>query len=185
MVTLVATAAPASATGFGNIPTDTPLRLINYNSVKCVQPVAGNGVASWEDGAPIQQLPCGNNVPNYWTAHYLGEASTGACSWWEVVWCVDDYPVYQFSSNFSGKCLDVRGESTATWAPMQQSACTSGDLSTYWVVFQGDYYGTYIILNFYSWLCLDVYNASTDNGARLQQYTCTSQNVAQNFYYNP
>src|SRR5690348_17804266 len=69
---LTATAVPASADP-ASIPTGTPLRLINYNSFKCVQPVAGNGVQSWDDGAPIQQLTCGNNVPNYWTAYEVGE----------------------------------------------------------------------------------------------------------------
>jgi hypothetical protein len=183
LAALVTTAAPAGA-DYANIPTDTPLRLINYGSFKCVQPVAGNGVNSWDNGAPIQQLPCGTNVPNYWTAHYIGEVSTGACSWYDV-FCADEFKVYQFHSNFSGKCLDVTGESMATWTPMTQVTCTSGDLSTYWMVWTGDYNGTVIIKNFYSWLCLDVYGGSTADGARLQQWSCTTNNVAQNFYYTP
>src|SRR5690349_10513189 len=183
LVALVTTAVPASA-GYADIPTDTPLRLINYGSFKCVQPVAGNGVQSWENGAPIQQLTCGLNVPNYWTAHYIGEVSKGLCSWYDP-FCSDEWKVYQFSSNFSGKCLDIVGESTATWAPITQITCTPGDLSTYWMVFSGDYNGTLIIKNFYSWLCLDVSGASTADGARLQQWSCTNNNVAQNFYYTP
>jgi hypothetical protein len=181
-VTLVATAVPASADSIG-IPTDTPMRLINYNSFRCVQPVAGNGVASWDDGAPIQQLTCGDNVPNYWTAHYMGSLSLGVCfsSPWQF--CDDHVNVYQFSSNFSGKCLDISVESTAPWTPMTQRTCTPGDLSTYWYLTSGDFYGTYILRNFYSRLCLDVYGASTEVGATIQQWTCTSQNVAQNFYY--
>jgi hypothetical protein len=125
---------------------------------------------------------CGNNVPNYWTAHYIGEVSTGACDWWNPI-CEDEWKVYQFRSNFSGKCLDVTGESMDTWVPMTQITCTNGDLSTYWMVFTGDYNGTVIVKNFYSWLCLDVYGASNDAGARLQQWSCTGNNVAQNFYY--
>jgi hypothetical protein len=185
LVMLVATAVPASA-DYADIPTNTPLRLVNHGSLKCVQPVAGNGVPSWENGAPIQQLSCGNNVPNYWTAQYIGDISKGQCSWWEV-WCDDNWEVYQFSSNFSGKCLDITGESTAEWAPMRQVTCTPGDQSTYWMVFEGDFDGTVIIKNFYSWLCLDVEGGSTGDRARLQQWSCTGEanNRAQNFYYSP
>jgi hypothetical protein len=182
VTTLVATAAPASA-DFASLPTNTPLRIFNYNSIKCMQPVAGNGVAAWDVGAPIQQLPCGTNTPNYWTVQYVGEASTGACSWWEVAWCVDTFPVYQFHNVLSGKCLAVAGSSMATWAPTTQVNCTPAYGNTLWMTFTGDYNGTVIIENFNSFLCLDVYGASTETGAGLQQWTCTSHNVAQNFYY--
>jgi hypothetical protein len=186
IVTLVATAVPASATDFANIPTNTPMRLINYNSFKCVQPVAGNGVAAWDFGAPIQQLPCGDNMPNYWTAEYKGEATAGECDWLSLILGLcTTYPVYQFRSNFSGMCLDVPNNSTDPWTPLQQSSCTGDDVSTLWVVYQGDYNGTYLIDNLHSFLCLDVYGASLDTGARLQQWTCTDHNVAQNFFYTP
>ena len=182
LVTLVATALPAAADGYADIPTETPLRFVNYTSIMCVQPVAGNGVNSWDNGAPIQQQTCGINVPNYWTAHYIGEVSKGLCPGWDIT-CSDEWKVYQLRSNFSGKCLDITGESTATWVPMTQVTCTPGDQSTYWMVFEGDYSGTVVIKNFYSWLCLDVNNVSAGNGAWLQQWSCTTNNVAQNFYY--
>jgi hypothetical protein len=182
MVSLVATAAPASA----DAPTETPLRLINYNSFKCVQPVAGNGVASWEDGAPIQQLTCGNNVPNYWTAHVISEVFPDCDSFLFIFqWCPDAVPVYQLTSNFSGKCLNIQGESTAPWTPLTQSECYAWDQATWWMVVPGQYSGTYIFRNIYSGLCLDVYGASTDVGATIQQWTCTDHNVAQNFFYTP
>ena len=181
LATLVTTAAPASAGDAVSIPSDTPLRLINYNDFLCVQPVAGNGVQSWDNGAPIQQLTCGNNVPNYWTAHYVGNLSLGVCP--AGTFCQDRVPVYQLMSNFSGKCLDLTGESKAPWTPLTQITCTSGDLSTYWFVGSGDFNGTYIFGNFYSHLCLDVYGASTSVGATIQEWTCTTRNVAQNFYY--
>ena len=103
LVALVTTAVPASA-GYADIPTDTPLRLINYGSFKCVQPVAGNGVQSWENGAPIQQLTCGLNVPNYWTAHYIGEVSKGICSWYDP-FCSDEWKVYQQTAPNHTACV--------------------------------------------------------------------------------
>src|SRR4051812_7451349 len=114
-VMLATTATPASADGV-SIPTGTPLRLINYNSFKCVQPVAGNGVQSWNDGSPIQQLTCGTNVPNYWTAYVVGVVNPPCTTiLWIWQWCGDELPVYQLVSNFSGKCLNVSGGSTAPW----------------------------------------------------------------------
>jgi hypothetical protein len=178
LIALVATAAPASA-GYANIATDTPLRLINYSSLACVQPVAGIGVPLWESGAPIQQEACGYNVPNYWTAHYIGEVSTGYCNWYDL-FCGDEFKVYQFSSNYSGKCLDISGESTSL-AAMQQTTCTAGDRSTYWMVWDGAHNGTVTVQNFFSWLCLDT--SSTAVHAQVQQRGCTNS-PTQNFYYS-
>lgn len=178
LVALVTTAAPASA-GYANIANDTPLRLINYNSLACVQPVNGIGVASWDSGAPIQQETCADNVPNYWTAYYIGEVSTGYCSWWDV-FCGDEFKVYQFRSNYSGKCLDTSGDST--FAAMVQTTCTAGDRSTYWMVWSGAHNGTVTVQNHLSWLCLDV--ASSAVHAQVQQRSCTDNTPSQNFYYS-
>jgi hypothetical protein len=185
VITLAATAVAASADPAG-IPTGTPLRLINYNSFKCVQPVAGNGLQSWDNGAPIQQLTCGNNVPNYWTAYEVGVVFPPCTTIiFLFQWCGDDIPVYQFVSNFSGKCLVVSGASTAPWAPLTQSECYSWDFNTWWLPMRGQYSGTYIFSNVNSNLCLDIAGASTGVGATVQQWTCTDHNVAQNFFYTP
>jgi hypothetical protein len=179
--TLLTTAAHADI--FWPIQTGRAELLANMNSGKCLSPMADDGSFSWNDGVLVQQRPCGDATPSFWTVQDMGERTIGTCSWFNPFCSPERVRTYQIWSNFSGKCLDVQGDSTATWAPVQQWTCTPGDTSMLWIVQRGQFIDTYIFKNFNSGLCLDVRGASTADFAQLQQWTCTDHNVAQNFYY--
>jgi len=72
----------------------------------------------------------------------------------------------------SGKCLDVRGQSTANSAAITQYTCNGGT-NQQWRV-QSISGGYYQIVARNSEKCLDVNSASTADGATLIQYTCGS-----------
>lgn len=107
--------------------------------------------------------------------------STGYCPWWDWT-CGDEFKVYQFSSNYSGKCLDLSIE-TSNPAAMVQTTCAAGDRSQYWMVWSGAYNGSLTIENFFSFQCLAI--ASAQVHSQVQQQSCTwdTGNPIQTFFY--
>jgi len=81
---------------------------------------------------------------------------------------------YKVIAKHSGKCLDVKGLSTADGANVQQWSCTGGNNQRWKLVSMGDGYNELVAKH--SGKCLDVAGVSTADGANVYQWHCTGGN---------
>ena len=72
----------------------------------------------------------------------------------------------------SGKCLDLKGGSTANAAALEQESCSGSEAPNFEFTSVSGKSNTYTIKNTRSGKCTDVYKGYTSNGTRLVQYSC-------------
>ena len=112
----------------------------------------GVSSASKNDGANVDQVTCDGSSDQQWKLSDLGNS------------------VFKIVGQHSGKCLDIKYDSTANGANVQQMGCDGAADQKWKVTSLGN--GEYQLAAQHSGKCLDVADFSTQNGGNLQQWAC-------------
>jgi len=72
----------------------------------------------------------------------------------------------------SGKCLDLKGGSSANGTALEQESCSSSEAPNFEFTSVSGKSNTYLIKNARTNKCLDIYKGNKSNGTRLIQYSC-------------
>lgn len=132
----------------------SPAKTLNFLNIQLARKVAGRSVHSaHSSSAAVFGLLVVGLFGQTSAAHAQTLSSTS--------------PVQVIAKN-SGKCLDVRGDSTDAGANIQQWSCT-GDTNQQWLfIAAGD--GSYEVQSVNSGMSLNVYGNSSSNGAPIIQW---------------
>ncbi|MYS86632.1 RICIN domain-containing protein [Embleya scabrispora] len=125
----------------------------NVNSNKCLE-IRGDSTA---DGADANQWECNGSPTQAWTW-----VDVGTSPWGE--------PLRYMQNGNSGKCLEIRGDSTADGAAANQWEC-NGSPTQMWIVYH-TINGRFNLINYNSRKCLEIRGDSTDDGAAANQWEC-------------
>lgn len=134
----------------------------------CLQPADGDG----SNGTPILNLPCDGRAEQQWTKVYIKYAQSPICSPYCPTVMGD---VSYFVNSKTGKCLDVRGASTADGAVIQQWECNGGASEQWWTRRDQGPFAQY--LNYRTKKCIDLPFSVYD----VNQWACYGSNGYQYF----
>ncbi|MFE4973928.1 RICIN domain-containing protein [Kitasatospora sp. NPDC056651] len=144
--------APGRLGGTPLVPPTGPVAIRNANSLQCVATPGG----SREEGALVQQYPCGDFPDHFWEAQQAYTDPGG-----------DTY--YRIISYNSARCLAVRDSSTEAAAQVVQSVCGNSPAQS-WRIEKWPHGIRFVNGN--SRQCLAVSHGSNAPAAPLMQYPC-------------
>jgi hypothetical protein len=164
MLGMLGIASPASADPAG------PYQIWLRHSIKCVDNANGSTV----DSTPVHQ----------WSCAWHGSDWNATFQKWTFEWTDNGYA--RIRNEWSGKCLNVQGRSTADGAAVIQFTCGRASGNDEW-------YGEYLYRDSrtgedwyrlrarHSGKCLDVTGGpdAIGNGVRLQQFSCLAGQINQ------
>ncbi len=132
------------------------------------------GPETWVNPATSKYLDLDHSNAANGTKIQIFTGNGTNAQWWVRTGYTGGY--YKLTSRATGKCVDVRGPSTADGAAVHEWDCYATDSQLWRWEARGKTYGgwpVYQIRNKYSGRCLDVTAFGAADGTPIQQWTCT------------